>query len=93
VHLDFLHTVARARLAAPALDVKRESSRPYNRASGLPAKRGEHITHIGANAPVYVAAFERGVRPIGLWSMFMILSMYSMPLNRFVFARQFSALR
>ena len=31
------------------------------------------------NSPVYVAGFERGVRPIGLWSMSMTLSMCSKP--------------
>ena len=31
------------------------------------------------NSPTYVAGFERGVRPIGLWSISMILSMCSAP--------------
>ena len=32
-----------------------------------------------SNTPVYVAGFDRGVRPIGDWSMSMTLSRYSMP--------------
>ena len=32
--------------------------------------------------PVYVAGFERGVRPIGLWSMSITLSMCSEPFDR-----------
>jgi hypothetical protein len=31
---------------------------------------------------VYVAGFERGVRPIGLWSISMTLSICSMPSTR-----------
>src|SRR3989338_60244 len=34
---------------------------------------------MGPQAPVYVAGFERGVRPMGDWSMRMALSIYSMP--------------
>ena len=34
------------------------------------------------NSPVYVAGLERGVRPIGLWSMSMTLSMCSRPVMR-----------
>ncbi len=34
---------------------------------------------IKSNTPVYVAGFERGVLPIGDWSMFIILSMFSSP--------------
>src|SRR5262249_56111335 len=32
-----------------------------------------------SNTPVYVAGFDRGVRPIGDWSMLMTLSMSSVP--------------
>ena len=32
-----------------------------------------------SNTPVYVAGLERGVLPIGDWSIFMILSIFSMP--------------
>ena len=35
---------------------------------------------IKSNAPVYVAGFERGVLPIGDWSIFIILSILSKPL-------------
>ncbi len=34
---------------------------------------------IKSNTPVYVAGFERGVLPIGDWSMFMILSIFCSP--------------
>ena len=35
---------------------------------------------IKSNTPVYVAGFERGVLPIGDWSMLIILSILSKPL-------------
>ena len=35
---------------------------------------------ISVNTPVYVAGFERGVLPIGLWSMAITLSRFSIPL-------------
>ena len=41
---------------------------------------------MGPNRPVYVAGFERGVRPMGLWSISMILSMASSALERVVLA-------
>ena len=37
------------------------------------------MSRITSNTPVYVAGFERGVLPIGDWSMFIILSMFSIP--------------
>src|SRR5574339_309603 len=37
---------------------------------------------ISSNSPVYVPGFERGVRPIGDWSMLMILSRCSTPSMR-----------
>jgi hypothetical protein len=43
--------------------------------SGRPANH----SRIGVKAPVYVAGLDRGVRPIGDWSMSMILSMCSSP--------------
>lgn len=46
-------------------------------ASFVPAK----ISLIKSNTPVYVAGFERGVLPIGDWSMFIILSIFSNPLT------------
>ena len=36
---------------------------------------------IGPNAPVYVAGFDLGVLPIGVWSILIILSTSSMPLK------------
>jgi len=36
-------------------------------------------SRIISNTPVYVAGFERGVLPIGDWSIFIILSMFSSP--------------
>lgn len=44
-------------------------------ASFVPA----NMSLIKSNTPVYVAGFERGVLPIGDWSMFIILSMFSSP--------------
>jgi len=39
----------------------------------------ENSSRIGVNNPVYVAGFERGVRPIGLWSTLITLSKCSSP--------------
>jgi len=36
---------------------------------------------ISSNTPVYVAGFDRGVRPIGDWSMSITLSSLSMPVT------------
>ena len=36
-------------------------------------------SRMSLNRPVYVAGFDRGVRPMGLWSMAMTLSRCSMP--------------
>jgi len=44
-------------------------------ASFVPAK----ISRIKSNTPVYVAGFERGVLPIGDWSILIILSILSIP--------------
>lgn len=49
--------------------------KPRNFASFVPA----NMSLIKSNTPVYVAGFERGVLPIGDWSMFIILSMFSSP--------------
>ena len=51
-------------------------SYPLIFASLVPAK----ISRIISNTPVYVAGFERGVLPIGDWSIFIILSIFSIPL-------------
>ena len=37
------------------------------------------ISRISVKTPVYVAGFERGVRPMGDWSISITLSRYSMP--------------
>ena len=50
-------------------------SKPRNLASFVPA----NISLIKSNTPVYVAGFERGVLPIGDWSMLIILSIFSSP--------------
>ena len=71
VHLDLDDAVALTVLAAAALDVEAE-------AAGLVAAKfrfGQSAkSRIGVNRPVYVAGLERGVRPIGDWSMSMTLS-------------------
>lgn len=38
-----------------------------------------NMSLIISNTPVYVAGFERGVLPIGDWSIFIILSMFCSP--------------
>src|SRR6185295_6136666 len=43
---------------------------PRSRARGTPANK----SRIGVKRPVYVAGFERGVRPLGLWSTLTTLS-------------------
>src|SRR3989344_8102181 len=40
-----------------------------------------NITRIKVQLPVYVAGFERGVRPIGDWSIRMARPRYSVPVN------------
>jgi len=37
------------------------------------------MSRIKSNTPVYVAGFDLGVRPIGDWSMFIILSIFPIP--------------
>ena len=48
---------------------------PLALASGVSANN----SLIGVKTPTYVAGFERGVLPIGVWSILMILSMFSTP--------------
>ena len=48
---------------------------PLSFASFVPANKSLIIS----NTPVYVAGFERGVLPIGDWSIFIILSIFSNP--------------
>ena len=49
--------------------------KPIVLASGVAA----NSSRMGVKTPVYVAGLERGVRPMGDWSMAMTLSKYSMP--------------
>ena len=49
-------------------------------------EHGDHARGLGAlskslNVPVYVAMLERGVRPIGDWSMRIARDKYSVPVN------------
>ena len=81
VHLDLHEAVALARLAAAALHVEARSAPARSRGSSPRAAR-RTARGSGVNSPVYVAGFERGVRPIGLWSMSMTLSMCSSPVMR-----------
>src|SRR3989338_7563745 len=50
---------------------------PRARASSLMANK----SRMWVKAPVYVAGFERGVRPIGDWSIRIERARYSVPLN------------
>src|SRR3989344_5342404 len=50
---------------------------PRTRASAVSAKR----SRINVHEPVYVAGFERGVRPIGDWSIKIARPRYSVPVN------------
>ena len=49
---------------------------PFAFASGVAAKRSRIIS----NTPVYVAGFDRGVLPIGDWSISITLSNWSIPI-------------
>ena len=64
----------------PPRVLKENRPGPYPRllASGVEANR----SRMSLNSPVYVAGLERGVRPMGLWSMLMTLSRYSSPSMR-----------
>src|SRR5436190_17903481 len=57
------------------LNEKRPASYPRTRASGILA----NTSLMYVNAPVYVAGLDRGVLPMGDWSISMTLSMCSMP--------------
>ena len=86
VHLHQLHPVALARLAAPALDVEAEAARRRSRRPAPPASarrpRGSRRTP-WCRSP----GCERGVRPMGFWSMSITLSRCSMPVDGLVPAR------
>ena len=68
LHVDRQVAVAVARLAAAAFDVEAEMAGREARGPAPPAAR-QTAARIGSNALMYVAGFERGERPIGLWSM------------------------
>src|SRR3989344_7065750 len=59
------------------LKLKRPGPQPRARASSVMA----NISRMCVQAPVYVAGFERGVRPIGDWSIRMARLRDSVPLN------------
>src|SRR3989338_10366679 len=63
----------------PPLTLKLNLPGPHPRAlaSSLIANK----SRMCVNAPVYVAGFERGVRPIGDWSIKIERARYSVPLN------------
>jgi hypothetical protein len=73
VHLDLDHAVALAGLAAAALDVEAEAARRV--AAGLASGRPANQSRIGVNSAGVGGRVERGVRPMGAWSMSMTLSM------------------
>ena len=77
VHLDLDHAVAAARLAAATLHVEAES--PGVVAAGarigqLREDLADLVERLGVGA-----GFERGVRPMGFWSMAITLSRCSSP--------------
>ena len=78
VHLDLDQAVALARLAAPALDVEREAPRPVAALARLLDLR-EELADRREQARCRSPGFERGVRPIGLWSTLITLSKCSSP--------------
>ena len=57
------------------LNEKRPALKPRTLASGVSSKRAR----MSPKTPVKVAGLERGVRPMGLWSISMTLSMFSTP--------------
>ncbi len=48
------------------------------------------MSRIKSNTPVYVAGFERGVLPIGDWSILIILSIFCKPFTIFLHLPGFS---
>ena len=85
VHLDLDLPVALARLAAAALHVEAEPSRPVAAHARLGRLRHQ-VADLGRRRCVYVAGFERGVRPMGDWSMSITLSICSRPVDALVLA-------
>ena len=72
MHLDLDDSVTAAGLAPSALDIKTETAFlvALCLASAVAAKR----SRIWSKTPVYVAGLERGVLPIGDWSILITLS-------------------
>src|SRR3989344_7082246 len=66
--------------------------RPGPHARAFASSDIANMSRIWVQAPVYVAGFERGVRPIGLWSIRMARPRESVPLNSaqlYVFALRY----
>ena len=80
VHLDLDIPVAPTRLAAATADVEGEA--PGQVAAGSGLRSDENSFLIRSNSLVYVAALDRGVRPMGDWSMLITLSKCSPPSMR-----------
>src|SRR3989344_4200419 len=59
------------------LNENRPGPHPRKRASTV----SENKSRINVNEPVYVAGFERGVRPIADWSMSTVRARYSVPVK------------
>ena len=78
VHFYFYNPIAPAVFAAAASYIKGKTAGEYPLAlaSWVDAKS----SRMSLKTPVYVAGFERGVLPMGDWSMSIILSRYSVPL-------------
>ena len=79
VHLDLDRALARHASQRPPLTLK--LNRPAV-AADLGLGGSAKSLRIASKTPVYVAGLERGVRPIGDWSISMTLSICSMPLSR-----------
>jgi hypothetical protein len=75
VHFDFDDAVALTGSQRPPLTLKETAARI---AADFRLVCRANKSRISVNTPVYVAGFERGVRPMGDWSMAMTLSSASM---------------
>ena len=78
VHLDLLHPLAFARLAAPAFDIEGKAPGVVA-ADARRGQPGEEIADRLQTRRCRSTGFERGVRPIGVWSMTIALSICSSP--------------
>ena len=73
MHLDLDDSVTTAGLAPSALDIKTETAFLVALCLGICGGcKNDHGS--GQKAPVYVAGLERGVLPIGDWSILITLS-------------------